>query len=260
MTVMTFRSETITVCGIDLQLRRGGTGPTLLYLHGTDGLSEWPRFLDLLAKDHDVVAAPHPGFGSSPCPAWMNDVSDLAYFYLDMLDALELRDVRVVGHSLGAWIALECAVRSTARIKDMTLIAPAGVHVAGLTRTDIFMIDPDEQARLAYADSMIGAEAAERALADKYQDTAITDRIASARFGWNPRFHNPRLPHWLHRIKVPTLIVWGEEDRIYPPAYGPVMQALVPGSELVMIAGCGHLPQMEKADETIAAMRAFSAR
>lgn len=254
---MSFTNEKAEVRGVDVSLRCGGSGPPLLYLHGTEGLSTWPELLDRLSAHYRVIAPSHPGFGETECPDWFDDVSDLAYFCLDLIDALALRDVRVVGHSLGAWVALECAVRNASWIRDMTLIAPAGVHVTGHPRTDIFMIDPDEQARLAYADPALAEEAAQRARVEKHEDLAISERLASARFGWNPRFHNPRLPRWLHRVKVPTLIVWGEQDRIYPPVYGPAMQAMITGAELAMIPECGYLPHIEKMNSTLEAMEAF---
>jgi pimeloyl-ACP methyl ester carboxylesterase len=251
---MEFRSETLKVGRLELRFRRGGAGAPLLYLHGTDGLAEWPVFLDRLAESHEVIAPDHPGFGGAPCPDWIDDVSDLAYCYLDLMEALRLERTRIVGHSLGGWIALELAVRDSSRVRDLTLIASAGIHVRGHSKTDIFMIDPDEQARLAYADSERAEEAAGKALAEKYQDVAIMNRIASARFGWSPRFYNPRLARWLGRVKVPTLIVWGEQDRIFPPAHGPALQALLPGSRLVMIPECGHLPHVENVEAVLNSM------
>src|SRR5207342_3161623 len=115
-------------------------------------------------------------------------VSDVAYCYLDAIEALGLSDVHVVGQSLGGWIALEMAVRSTQALRSLTLISSAGIHVKGVPKADIFMIDPEEQARLAYADPGLGEAAAQRAGADKYQELAVLNRIASARFGWQPRF------------------------------------------------------------------------
>jgi len=257
---MPFSAQTIDLNGLQLSCRRGGSGQPLLYLHGTDGLAKWPGFLEDLAERYDVIAPDHPGFGGTGTPDWMDDVSDLAYFYLDLLDKLDLSGVHVAGHSLGGWVALEMAVRSQARLADLTLLAPAGIHVKGVQKLDIFMIDPDEQARLAFADPRLGEQAAEQANAEKYQDVAITDRIASARFGWNPRFFNPRLGRWLHRVRIPTLILWGEQDRIFPPAHGPALQQLIPGSELAMLADCGHFPHIEKRAETLAAMDAFLRR
>lgn len=256
-----FQQHSLTLNGQTLFYRRGGPResgrPSLLYLHGTDGLAHWPEILDDLAQHYDVIAPDHPGFGQSEIPGWMDDVSDLAYLYLGMIDELQLGRVHISAHSLGGWIALEMAVRSQSAIASLALMAPAGIHVKGQQKTDIFMIDPDEQARLAYADADMGAAAADVALAEKYQDIAIGDRIASARFGWNPRFYNPRLGRWLHRIKCPSLIIWGTEDRIFPPAYGPAFQALMPGSELLMMAQCGHLPHVERRAQTLAALCEF---
>lgn len=250
-------TQTLTLRDCSLTLRRTGQGQPLLWLHGTDGLAEWPALLDELAERYEVIAPQHPGFGDSPIPGWMDDVSDLAYLYLDLLEALKLERVHIAGHSLGGWIGLEIAVRQTQRLASLTLIASAGIHVKGATKADIFMIDPDEQARLAYADAAIGEAAAERAGAAKYQEMAIADRVASARFGWNPRFHNPRLERWLHRVNVPTLIVWGKQDRIFSPAHAAAFQQAIPNARLAMIDDAGHLPHVERPDETLQALTEF---
>jgi pimeloyl-ACP methyl ester carboxylesterase len=254
---MAFVTQTIEISGCKLSLRRGGSGMPLLYLHGTDGLVEWPAMLDTLAQEFDVIAPDHPGFGASEVPGWIDDVSDVAYLYLDTIEKLGLARLHVVGQSLGGWIALEMAVRSTARLRSLTLISSAGIHVKGVPKADIFMIDPEEQARLAYADAQAGEAAAARAAADKYQDQAVLNRIASARFGWQPRFFNPRLERWLHRVNVPTHVIWGEQDRIIPPAYGAAFHRLIPGSTLTTIPDAGHLPHVERADAVARAMHMF---
>lgn len=256
---MAVNNETLEIDGCNLRVRRTGRGPPLLWLHGTDGLAEWPVLIDRLAERYEVIAPDCPGFGESTIPGWMDDISDLAYLYLDVMKRLGLERVRVAGHSLGGWIALEMAVRQTARIASIVLIAPAGIRVAGATKTDIFMIDPDEQARLAYADDALGEEAAKRATAAKYQETAIANRVASARFGWSPRFHNPRLERWLHRVDVPTLIVWGRQDRIFSPAHAEAFQRAIPGSTMVMMDNAGHLPHVERRDDVLAAIDRFDA-
>jgi pimeloyl-ACP methyl ester carboxylesterase len=254
---MAFVTQTIDINGCKLSFRRGGRGAPLIYLHGTDGLAEWPAMLDTLAERFDVIAPDHPGFGASEVPGWIDDVSDVAYLYLDAIEKLGLSSLHVVGQSLGGWIALEMAVRSTQRLRSLTLISSAGIHVKGVPKADIFMIDPEEQARLAYADPKAGDAAAERAAADKYQDQAILNRIASARFGWQPRFFNPRLERWLHRVNVPTHVIWGDQDRIIPPAYGEAFRRLIPGSKLTTIPNAGHLPHLERADAVAKAMQTF---
>ena len=254
---MAFATQTIEINGCKLRFARGGAGVPLIFLHGTDGLAEWPAILDTLAERFDVIAPDHPGFGGSEVPGWIDDVSDVAYLYLDAIEQLGLSGLHLVGHSLGGWIALEMAVRSTQRLRSLTLISSAGIHVKGVPKADIFMIDPEEQARLAYADPKAGEAAAERAAADKYQDQAILNRIASARFGWQPRFFNPRLERWLHRVNVPTHVIWGDRDRIIPPAYAEAFRRLIPQSRLTMIADAGHLPQVEQHAAVVAAMQGF---
>jgi pimeloyl-ACP methyl ester carboxylesterase len=257
---MAFVAQTIAVNGCKLSFQRGGQGgqaAPLLYLHGTDGLAEWPAILDTLAERFDVIVPDHPGFGASEVPASFDDVSDLAYLYLDAIEQLDLSGLHVVGQSLGGWIALEMAVRSTARLRSLTLIAASGIHVKGVPKADIFMIDPEDQARLAFADPTLGAAAAERAGADKYQDLAILNRIASARFGWQPRFFNPRLERWLHRVNVPTHVIWGAGDRIIPPAYAEAFHRAIPGSTLTMIPDAGHLPHVERMPVVAKALQTF---
>ena len=250
-------AEIVEINTCRLSVRRIGEGEPLLWLHGTDGLAEWPRIIDRLAETREVIVPDHPGFGATPVPDWMDDVSDLAYLYIGLIERLELANVDIVVHSLGGWIATEMAVRSTFLLNSLTLISAAGIHVKGHPKADIFMIDPDEQARLAYASPALGQAAGERAAAAKYQETAIANRVASARFGWNPRFHNPRLERWLGRIDIPTLIVWGAADRIFSPVHAAAFQRAIPGSRVAMIENAGHLPHIERMEETHAAITAF---
>src|SRR5579883_2000121 len=95
----------VDIRGCRINLLRGGKGSPLLYLHGGGGGGIWLPFLDKLAQRFDVLAPEHPGFGRSDTPSWLDNLSDLAYFYLDVLEALELERVHLVGHSFGGWIA-----------------------------------------------------------------------------------------------------------------------------------------------------------
>jgi pimeloyl-ACP methyl ester carboxylesterase len=254
---MDFVAQTLIVNGARVALRRGGSGTPVLFLHGADGLPEWPAFLDTLARTHEVIVPDLPGFGQSEAPDFVDDISDVAYLLMDLIEQLGLVDVRIIGHSLGGWAALEMAVRSCARIHSLTLIASAGIHVKGAPKADIYMIDPDEQARLAYADADLGEAAAGRVRITKHQDQAILNRIASARLGWNPRLYNPRLERWLHRISAPVLIVWGDTDRLIPPVYAQALAARIPGAQVAMIAKAGHLPHVEQQAETSPRIAAF---
>ena len=92
----------------------------LLFLHGGGGAGIWLPCMARLAKKFDVIAPEHPGFGASDTPPWLDTIGDLANFYLDFLEQLDLRGVHLVGSSLGGWIAAELAVRNTqpARLAD----------------------------------------------------------------------------------------------------------------------------------------------
>src|SRR6266566_829337 len=114
--------ERIEISGISVETVIAGTGPPLLFLHGGDYVAQNRAFLDRLAQRFRVVAPRHPGFGTTPRPAWFRTIHDIAYLYLDLLDRLDLRDVTLAGSSFGGWVALEIAVRSTARLGRLVLI------------------------------------------------------------------------------------------------------------------------------------------
>src|SRR5260221_7829619 len=149
---MEFARQTIEINGCKLSLARGGKGAPLIYLHGTDGLADWPGLLDTLAERFDVIAPDHPGFGGSEAPAWIDDISDLAYCYLDAIEVLGLSGVHIVGQSLGGWIALEMAGPTTHRPRTFTPVSAPRTTRKDIGQAGLFIIDTEEQARLAYAD------------------------------------------------------------------------------------------------------------
>jgi pimeloyl-ACP methyl ester carboxylesterase len=81
--------------------------------------------------------------------------------------------------------------------------------------------------------------------------------MMTAKLSWQPRNHDPHLRKWLHRIKVPTLLVWGDHDRLFPKEYALAYQRLIPGAKVVIIPDCGHLPQVEKGDEFAVELTTF---
>src|SRR5487761_539352 len=124
--VPAMRETKIEVGGETLRALEAGSGETVLFLHGAGGLS-WYPLLEKLSAERHVIAPEHPGFGCAELPSWLSSVSDLAFFYLDLLSALDLKNVHLVGHSLGGWAAAEIAIRNTARLRTLSLLAPAGV-------------------------------------------------------------------------------------------------------------------------------------
>jgi len=246
---MAFSQRFIEVDGCRINLRRGGSGEPLLYLHGANGAPAVLPFMEKLAQRFDVLVPEHPGFGASDEPEWLENMHDLAYFYLDVLKSLELRGVHLVGSSLGGWLALEMAVRDASRVKSLVLVGPAGISVPGVSPGDVFLWSPEELVRNLFFDAALAEKILAQPMTPELLDVSLKNRHTVARLGWEPRMHDPFLRKWLHRVKVPVKIVWGEADKILPVAYASEFKRLMPGAQVDIIPRCGHLPQAERPDE-----------
>jgi pimeloyl-ACP methyl ester carboxylesterase len=243
---MTFTDGYVEVDGCKTHLRRGGRGEPLLFLHGANGAPVVLPFMEKLAQRFDVLIPEHPGYGKSDEPEWLENIHDIAYFYLDFLKQLNLKNVTVVGSSMGGWIAMEMAVRDTSRLKSLVLSSPAGIAAPGVRAADIFLMAPEEMVRNLFVDQKL----AEARLAQPEDiDISLKNRHTTARLAWEPRLHDPYLPKWLHRIDVPVKILWGRQDRILPVAFVDVYRKLLPKAEISILENCGHLPHAEKPDE-----------
>ena len=250
--------ETLTVRDVELTLRRAGDGETLLLLHGANGNMSWMPIFETLAEQYHVILPDHPGFGDTEAPNWMDNISDVSYFYLDVINAMELDQFHLAGHSMGGWIAAEIAVRDAHRIKSLTLVSAAGIRVNGTPMGDLFAWSPEETARQVFAqqsfiDEMLAQEPGEEQI-----EIMLKNRQMAARLCWSPRLHNPDLKKWLHRLTLPTLILWGDSDGIFPEPYAHAYHALIPGSELEVYENCGHVPMAEARDAFLARLAAFT--
>ncbi len=246
---MAFSQRFVEVDGCRINLRRGGSGEPLLYLHGAGGAPAVLPFMEKLAQRFDVLVPEHPGFGASDEPEWLENMHDLAYFYLDVLKSLELCGVHLVGSSLGGWLALEMAVRDASRLKSLVLVGPAGISVRGVSPGDVFLWSPEELARNLFFDPALAEKMIAQPMTPELLDVSLKNRHTVARLGWEPRMHDPFLRKWLHRVSVPVKIVWGEGDKILPVAYASEFKRLMPGAEVEIIPRCGHLPQAERPEE-----------
>ncbi len=251
-------SEFIEVAGCNVEVLRGGQGPVLLFLHGAGGASAWVPYMDRLAESFDVIVPSHPGFGRSDTPDWLDRLTDLAYFYLDFIEQLDLDDIHLVGNSLGGWVAAEMAVRSTQRLASMTLVSPAGIHVKGVPKGDIFLWDAETRVRNTFHDQALAEARLAVEPSEEDGDIALKNNFTTAKLAWQPRFYNPDLRKWLHRIDVPTAIVWGAEDKIFPEPYAHAYHELIPGSALTVIPECGHLPHQETLDAFVDCVTAIA--
>jgi pimeloyl-ACP methyl ester carboxylesterase len=245
---MNFTESYVEVRGCRIRLRRGGSGAPLLFLHGASGAPVILPFMEKLAQRFEVLVPEHPGYGLSAEPEWLENIHDVAYFYLDFLKQLGLSGVTLVGNSMGGWIAMEIAVRDTSRLNSLVLVSPAGVAAPGARPVDIFLLPPEDMVRSLFYDQKL----AEVRLAQPEDiDISLKNRHTTARLAWEPRLHDPHLPKWLHRIDLPTRIIWGREDRILPVGMADELKRLLPHATVHIVERCGHLPHAERPDEFV---------
>jgi len=251
--------ERIEIGEVSLEVFTAGAGPPLLFLHGGDYFQQNRGFLDALAVHRRVIAPRHPGFGASERPDGFRTIHDLAYLYLDLIEQQRLEDAVLVGSSFGGWIALEMCVRSVERIRHLALIDAVGVKFGGREESDIVDIYALPQEELLCRTFFDPARAAPdyRELNDDDLTLIARDRAATVLYGWRPYMHNPGLRQWLHRVRVPTLVVWGENDGIVAPDYGQKLCRSLPNARFALIGKAGHHPQIERSDEVAAAIDSF---
>jgi pimeloyl-ACP methyl ester carboxylesterase len=261
MTATATAAAMLELPGLKMELYTQGNGPPLLFLHPEPGVQFSRPWAGELAADFRVIAASHPGFGASELPRWMSTVDDLAYAYLDLMKALDLRDATVAGVGFGAWVAAEIAIKNTERIGRLILANPVGIKISDReTRdiVDIFVKSQSEFLQLAYHDPANGAVDAS-AMTEDEAFTLFRNREAVALFGWSPYMHDPKLKYHLHRIDVPTLVLWGESDGLASERYGRAFAGAIPGAQFETIAAAGHFPHLEQPTAFAERIRAFAA-
>jgi pimeloyl-ACP methyl ester carboxylesterase len=250
-------SDTLHVRPLELEVLRRGSGRPILLVHGVNPVSPQAAFVDLLAGHGEVIAPSHPGFGRSPLPPDFDTMYDLVHLYREVLDALPDKAV-MIGFSFGGWIAAEVAVGGHPKLDRLVLVDPVGIKLGGREERDIahfFNTNPAELTRLAWHDPAnrpagiygLGWQAA---IDETMRDE---DMIALARnwdslclYAWRPHMYNPQLRHWLRRIAVPTLVVWGASDGIVTPQYGRTYAGLIPDARFALIERAGHHPELEQ--------------
>jgi pimeloyl-ACP methyl ester carboxylesterase len=243
--------STVVVAGTSISVLRGGSGPPLLFLHGNDAFDAWQPFMRELAQRFDVIVPDHPGFGRSDTPPWLDCIGDLASFYRAFIEELGLHDVVLAGAGIGGWIACELALRSTADLRALVLVDAAGLPLVE-DGVDTFMCSPAELHSASYVDAGRAPDPGETARANQAKNALMTARV-----GWTPRFYDPQLAKWLHRLQIPTLVVWGAGDAIFPVRQADAFVAEIAGARKVVIPDAGHLPHLEQPQAFVAAAGSF---
>jgi pimeloyl-ACP methyl ester carboxylesterase len=255
----------------DLEILRAGseTSDPLLLIHGINPISPQAPFVAELARTRQIIAPSHPGFGASPLPPDFDTIYDLVNLYLDVLDNLPNDEITVVGFGFGGWIAAELAVAGHPRLHRLILVDPVGIKIGGREERDIvhmFNTNPAELNRLAWHDPAkrptgiygLGWQATiSDDMTDAEMITLARNWDSLCLFAWRPHMFNPQLKNWLHRIGVPTLVLWGESDRIVTPDYGRRYANLIPTAVFETIPHAGHHPELEQPATFVESVKRF---
>lgn len=245
---------------ITFQVKVAGQGEPLVFLHGAGGLM-WDPFLDGLSDRFTVYAPFLPGTGGSSGLENVRDLWDLVLGYYDLFDKLGVESAHVVGHSLGGMIAAELAANDQSRVRRLVLIAPAGLWRDDTPIPDIFATLPEELGPLVVADPNSAVAQMMRQMPEDLDQRLemmigrIQNMQAAAKFLWP--IPDKGLKYRIHRIKAPTLLLWGQQDRLIAPVYGEDFQRQIPGSQLMLIDNASHLVTLEQTPQVLDAILGF---
>lgn len=249
----------ISIGDAKIEVERRGRGKPLLLLPSEEALEPEAPFIDELARKFEVIIPSPPGFGRSNRPDWITNMDDIAYLYLDLIEKLDLKKLTVMGFSLGGWIAAELATKDDSRLAKLVLVDPYGIKVGGpydREIADIWLLHPRKVMELKWHDPEKGKRDFP-AMSEEKLSIIARNIETTARFCWEPYMHNPKLKHRLHRIEVPTLLVWGKNDGIVSPDYGKAYRKLIPGAKLAVIPRAGHYPHLEQPQAFMKALGGF---
>ena len=235
------------------EVARAGKGPPLLYLHGAVGQKGWAPFLDRLSQTFTVYAPVMPGYGSARGLDHLADLTDLTLYNLELLNQLGVARPHIVGHFLGGMVAAEMAAFSPPSVNRLVLVSPAGVWRDEEPVADLLALTANELSERLTA-TPDGAAALD-GLTDVLARDRMQDIAAAGKFLWP--LPDRGLHRRAYRIKAPTLILWGEQDRINPPSYADDFQNMIVRSQTSTVSNAGHLLMLEQPDAFSHVVTAF---
>ena len=255
MATITTTVETVALrhCDFEAKVRVGGSGSPVVYLH-TAGGPRWDAFLDALAERHTVYAPDHPGTGETARDAIyaIESLWDLVLIYDELLDGLGLSSVPLIGSSFGGMVACEVAAHRPDRVSRLVLMDPIGLWRDDSPVAQYMLMRPEELVATLFENMEAEPVKEFLVMPEDPDELAMTMADSVWALGTTGKFVWPipdkGLRKRLHRITAPTLILWGEHDRLVAPVYAQEFADRIADARVEMISGAGHVPQWEQLD------------
>ena len=241
---------------LEVTIDQRGEGRLVLLLHGGGGPPSMGSLPSALAEHFDVIAPVHPGFAGTPRPEWYTGIDDIALTYLELLEQRDVRDVLVIGSSVGGWIASEMAVRGNERISGTVLLNAVGINVDGIELADFFSLTPQQLIAYAFHDPAAAPDPTQ--LSHEAREIQAANAATLAVYAREPYMHDPKLRRRLALVPKPVAAIWGRSDKIAPEPYGRAYAASFPNGRFEPIPEAGHLPHLEQPERVLEAIRRFA--
>ena len=241
----TFVREELVVNGVKTVIHSAGKGEPLVVFHGA-GTVDGFDFAESWTDRFRVIAPYHPGFGESGDDPSFTEMQDYVMHYLDLFDVLKIDTLRIVGLSMGGYLASKFSSQQAHRVKKLVLIAPYGLDVPEHPTIDLISTPPQQIVPMLVSNF----ETFRKKRLPENPDAAFiaTRQREGASFArlFGKHRTDPKFPRHLHRLTMPTLIVWGDEDKLIPVQQAQTWRKLIPNSELMSVKGAGHIVQSDK--------------
>ncbi len=241
---------------LEVTIDEQGEGRPVLLLHGGGGPPSMGPLPSALSEDFEVFAPVHPGFAGTPRPEWYTAIDDIAITYLQLLEQRDLRNVLVIGSSIGGWIASEMAVRDHERISGTVLLNAVGINVDGIELADFFSLTPQELIRYSFHDPAAAPDPTQ--LPPQARNLQAANAATLAVYARDPYMHDPKLRRRLALVPTPVLVIWGQSDQIAPEPCGRTYAASFPNGRFQAITEAGHLPHLEQPRQVLDAIHRFA--
>jgi pimeloyl-ACP methyl ester carboxylesterase len=252
---MDYQEQHLRINGIDTAILTAGSGDPLVYFHGAGTVTGFGALLPL-AERHQLIVPLHPGFGASEDDPSVDSVHDYRRHYLEVLEELAVQRCTLVGHSMGGYLAATFAVDHPERVGRLVLASPLGLRVADHPTTDLFTIPPAELGAWLTAKPEILARFVPDPPTPEFLAEQYRELTSAARLLWTGPYDR-KLPKWLHRVRMPTLLLWGAADRVIPVEQCDEWARWIPHAEKSILPGAGHL-LFDEDPVAVAAVRRFT--